>query len=146
MGLFYQYWTQRKQLQESEYFTQELSLVINYSSRFLQYPHYPIACCLPHHTSTVAYNCHGKSMLTSRQKERLAAKIFLPRVFFFLPRRYPFCREVFLFAVRLILLPWQLWATVLPTFDILFPKILDFSTWGYSGVRTSTNFAYLTSF
>ena len=31
--------------------------------------------------------------------------IFLPRVFFFLPWGFSFCREV-------ILLPWQLWATV----------------------------------
>ena len=195
MDLFYQYWTQRKQIQESEYFTQELSLVINYSSRFVQYPHYPIACCLPHRTSTVAHNCHGKSTLTSRQKEKYSQQksfcresfsfrrevilfavrlfflpwrysfcreVFLFAVrfffsvchevilfavrFFFLPWGYSFCREVFLFAVRLILLPWQLWATVLPTFEILFPKILDFSTCGYSGVRTSTNFAYLTSF
>ena len=72
--------------------------------------------------------------------------IFFCRRVFFLPWGYSFCREVFLFAVRLILLLWQLWATVLPTFEILFPKILDFSTCGYSGVRTSTNFAYLTSF
>ena len=42
-------------------FTQELSLDINHSSRFVQYPHYPIACCLPH-LSTVAHNCHGKSI------------------------------------------------------------------------------------
>ena len=197
MGLFYQYWTQRKQIQESEYFTQEWSLVINYSSRFVQYPHYPIACCL-RHLSSVAHNCHGKSTLTSRQKEKDSRQksfchevilfcgevilfavtlFFLPwgfsfcrevfQVFlfamrfffsvchevilfavrfFFLPWGYSFCREVFLFAVRLILLPWQLWATVLPSFEILFPKILDFSTCGYSGVRTSTNFAYLTSF
>ena len=48
---------------------------------------------------------------------------------FFLPWGYSFCPEVFLFAVRLILLPWQLWATI--PFEILFPKILDFSTCGY---------------
>ena len=66
----------------------ELSLDVNYSSSFVQYPHYPISCCLPH-------NCHGKSInltakiitspcgkrkrlaakrKTSRQKERLKAK------------------------------------------------------------------------
>ena len=56
-------------------FHTELSLVINYSSRFVQYPHYPIACCLPH-LSTVAHNCLGKSInitakrKTSRQKEK----------------------------------------------------------------------------
>ena len=56
-------------MQESEYFTQELSLDINYSSRFIQYPHYPIACCLPH-LSTVAHNCHGKSInLTAKKKK-----------------------------------------------------------------------------
>ena len=44
------------------------SLDINYSSRFVQYPHYPIACCLPH-LSTVAHNCHGKSInLTAKRK------------------------------------------------------------------------------
>ena len=179
-----------------------LSLVINYSSRFVQYPHYPIACCLPHCTSTVASAVAPNCTLTSQQKEKdSTAKIFLPWVFFFLlwgysfcgevilfavrfffsvchevilfavrffflpwgysfcrkvflfavrlfflPWGFSFCREVFLFAVMLILLPWQLWATVLPTFKILFPKILDFSTCGYCGVRTSTNFAYLTSF
>ena len=120
MGLFYQYWTQRKQIQESEYFTQELSLVINYSSRFVQYPHYPIACCLPHRTSTVAYNCHGKSTLTSPQKEKDSRQksfcresfsfcreviLFAVRLFF-LPWRYSFCHEVFLFAMRLFFLPW----------------------------------------
>ena len=131
MGLFYQYWTQRKQIQESEYFTQEWSLVINYSSRFVQYPHYPIACCL-RHLSSVAHNCHGKSTLTSRQKSfcheviLFCGEVILFAVtLFFLPWRYSFCREVFLFAVRfffsvcheviliavrLILLAWQLWA------------------------------------
>ena len=42
-------------------FHTELSLDINYSSRFVQYPHYPIASCLPHLT-TVAHNRHGKSI------------------------------------------------------------------------------------
>ena len=56
-------------------FTQELSLDINYSSRFVQYPHYPIACCFQH-LCTVAHNCHGKSInltakrKTSQQKEK----------------------------------------------------------------------------
>ena len=46
-----------------------LSLDINYSSRFLQYPHHPIACCLPH-LSTVAHNCHGKCInLTAKRKK-----------------------------------------------------------------------------
>ena len=80
------YWTQRKQIQESEYFKQELSLDTNYSSRFAQYPHYPIACSFPH-LNTVAHNCHGKSInLTAKrkthskqnnltaQRKRLAAK------------------------------------------------------------------------
>ena len=48
MGLFSQYRTQQQQRKESGYFTQELSLDINYSSRFVKYPHYPIVCCLPH--------------------------------------------------------------------------------------------------
>ena len=52
---------------------------------------------------------------------------------FFLPWGYSICRELLLFAVRLILLPWQLWATVPLKFrEILFPKILDFATCGYS--------------
>ena len=166
--LFLQYWTQQKQIQESEYFTQEFKLDINYSSRFIQYPHYPIACCLPH-LSTVAHNCHSKSInlttkrktsrqkrkrltakrITSRQKEKdskhkenLSAKRkrfttkFLPywednliviyfamrSWLFFLPWRFSFCREVNSFAV-----------TVLGhRTSILFSKILDFSTCGYS--------------
>ena len=85
MGLFCQYWTQRKQIQESEYFTQELSLAINYSSCVVQYPHYPIACCLPHRTSMVAHNCHGKSTLTSRQTEKDS-------------RQKSFCRESYSFC------------------------------------------------
>ena len=32
---------------------------------------------------------------------------FLPRVFFFLPWGFSFCPEVFLFALRLVPLPWQ---------------------------------------
>ena len=45
----------------------------------MQYPHYPIACCLPH-LSTVAQNCHDKSInlaakrKTSRQKETTHGK------------------------------------------------------------------------
>ena len=79
---------------------------------------------------------------TSRQKkcplgieEILPWGFFLLWVFFFLPwgfsfycesflfaarwgysfcrESFSFCHEVFLFAVRLMLLPWQLWATVL---------------------------------
>ena len=49
-------------------FHTRVKLDINYSSRFVQYPHYLIACCLPH-LSMVAHNCHGKA-LTSRQKEK----------------------------------------------------------------------------
>ena len=60
-------------MQESEYFTQELSLDINYSSRFVQYPHYPTACCLPH-LSTVAHSCHGKSINLTANRKRLTAK------------------------------------------------------------------------
>ena len=58
-------------------FTQELSLDINYSSPFVQYPHYPIACF--QHLCTVTHNCHDKSInltakrKTSRQKETLTA-------------------------------------------------------------------------
>ena len=37
-----------KQIEEAGYFTQELSLDINNWSHFVEYPHYPIACCLPH--------------------------------------------------------------------------------------------------
>ena len=47
---------------------------INYSSRFIQYPHYPIACCLPH-LSTVAHNCHGKSINLTAKRKRLTAQI-----------------------------------------------------------------------
>ena len=122
-------------MQESEYFTQELSLDINYSSRFVQYPHYPIACCLPH-LSMVAHNCHGKSINLTAKRKRLAAKFL----------RYHFsCREVMviLLAARLFFLPWgfsccsevnSFAVTVVGhrTFEILFPKILDFSTCGYS--------------
>ena len=64
-------------MQESEYFTQELSLDINYSSRFVQYPHYPIACCLPH-ISMVAHNCHGKSINPTAKRKRLTAQIITP--------------------------------------------------------------------
>ena len=62
-------------MQESEYFTQELTLDIYYSSRFVQYPHYPIACCLPH-LCTMSHNCHSKKknltaqIITSRQNEK----------------------------------------------------------------------------
>ena len=55
-------------------FTQEFSLDINYSSPFVQCPHYPIACF--QHLCTVAHNCHGKKKnltakrKTSRQKEK----------------------------------------------------------------------------
>ena len=127
------YWTQRKQMQESEYFTLELSLDINFSSRFVQYPPYPIACCLPH-LSTVAQNCHGKSINLTAKRKRLAAKrktsraakrkrhkakrkphgkkkkthgkiSSIPRGHF---NSYFFCREVvvILFAMRLFFLPW----------------------------------------
>ena len=131
MGLFYQYWTQRKQIQESEYFTQELSLVITYSSRFVQYPHCPIACCLPHRTSTVAHNCHGKSTLTSQQKERLT-------VFFFLPWGYSFCGEVILFAVRLFFLRW---GYSFCRDVILFAVRFFFLPWGFSFCREVFLFA-----
>ena len=50
-----------------------LSLDINYSSRFIQYPHYPIACCLSH-LSTVAHNCHSKSINLTAKRKRLIAK------------------------------------------------------------------------
>ena len=61
-------------MQESEYFTQELSLDVNYLSRFVQHPHYPIACCLPH-LSTVAHNCRGKSInLTVKRKSHSKKK------------------------------------------------------------------------
>ena len=55
-------------------FTQEFSLDINYSSPFVQCPHYPIACF--QHLCTVAHNCHGKKKnltakrKTSRQNEK----------------------------------------------------------------------------
>ena len=40
--------------------------------------------------------------------------LFAPRWgYFFCPESFSFCREVFLFAMRLMLLPRQLWATVL---------------------------------
>ena len=128
---------QQKHIQESEYFTQELSLDIKYSSRFVQYPHYPIACCLPH-LSKVAHNCHSKKKNLTTKRNRLKAKrkphgkktkthgkiSLIPRGHF---NSYFFCHEVvvilfavrlfflargFVFAVRLILLPWQLWATI----------------------------------
>ena len=50
-----------------------LSLDINYSSRFVQYPHCPIACCLPR-LSTVAHNCHSKSINLTAIKRRLTTK------------------------------------------------------------------------
>ena len=66
-------------------FHTRVSLDISYSSRFVQYPHYPIACCLPH-LSTVTHNCHGRSINLTRvaakritspcgKKKRLATKI-----------------------------------------------------------------------
>ena len=40
---------------------------INYSSHFIQHPHYPIACCLPH-LSAVTHNCLDKSInLTAKR-------------------------------------------------------------------------------
>jgi len=96
-------------MKESQYFTQQLSLDINYSSRFIEYPHYPVACCLLR-LCTVAYNCHGKRItVTSRQKEKphgkkkkTHGKIYsMPRghfnSFFLLPRGrgFSFCRESF---------------------------------------------------
>ena len=59
---------------------------------------------------------------------------------FFLPWGYSFCRKVFLFAVRLIFLPWQLWATV----PLKFSDSWYFNRWVF--VMTSTNFAHFTSF
>ena len=64
---------------------------------------------------------------------------FLPRVFFFFPWGYSFCcesfsfcREVFLFVLGLMLLPWQLWATVpfgvgAPSIWSCAPKIFNFA-------------------
>ena len=37
---------------------------------------------------------------------------FFREVFCFLPWGFWFCRDVFVFAVRLLVLPWQLWATI----------------------------------
>ena len=54
-------------------FHTRVSLDISYSSRFVQYPHYPIACCLPH-LSTVAHNCHGRSINLTAKRKRVAAK------------------------------------------------------------------------
>ena len=94
-------------------------------SRFVQYPHYPIACCLPQR-STVAHNCHGKSVNLKAKRNRLTAKrkrlkakrepngkekkthgkiSSMPRGHF---NSYFFYREVvvILFAVRLFFLPW----------------------------------------
>ena len=132
------YWTQRKQTQESKYFTQQLSLDINYSSRFVQYPHYPIACCLPH-LSTVAHNCHGKKKNLTAKRKRLTAKRITSRQKekshvrqkekdskqkkTLRPWGFSFRCEVNSFAVTV---------AGHRTFEILFPKILDFSTCGYS--------------
>ena len=96
-----------------------------------------------------------KENLTAKRK-RLAAKFLRYRedilILISLPwgRGYSFCREVILFAVRLffmpwrlILLPWQFWATVPLKFCsrrfLIFQQMWVF-------VRTSTNFAHLTSF
>ena len=80
-----------------------------------KYPHYRIACCLPH-LSTVAHNCHGKGInliakrktspqkeKDSKQKENLTAKLLQ----YGEDISYFFCREVMviLFAVRLFFLP-----------------------------------------
>ena len=67
---------------------------------------------------------HGKKKKDSRQNFFDTERTLIFNSYFF-------CREVvvILFAVRLILLPS--WATQC-TFEILFPKILDFSTCGYS--------------
>ena len=152
-------------MQESEYFTQEFTLDINYPSRFVQYPHYPIACCLPH-LSTVAHNCHGKSINLMAKRKRLAAK----RITSQCGKKKKTCgkkknltakrkktqskkktsrqkekdskqkenltakrkrlmakflryREDILILISFAVRSW---------FEILFPKILDFSTCGYS--------------
>ena len=108
-------------------------------------------------TQSKKKNLRQKENLTAKRK-RLAAKFLRYREdililisfamrsrLFFLTWGYSFCREVILFAVRLILLPWQLWATV--HIPLKFCSRRDswfFNTWVF--VRTSTNFAHMTSF
>ena len=58
---------------ESKHKNQNISYARVITSRFVQYPHYPIACCLPH-LSTVDHNCHGKSINLTAKRKRLTAK------------------------------------------------------------------------
>ena len=98
-------------------------------SDFVEYPHYPIACCFSHRC-TVAHHCHGKRInlmaiktlmakgKTSWQKEKDSQQNFFDaeRTFFillsfavrlfFLPWGYSFSVSIFLFAVRFLFLPW----------------------------------------
>ena len=46
---------------------------------------------------------------TSRQNQKLHNK---NKIALFLPWGFRFCRDVFVFTVRFLVLPWQLWATV----------------------------------
>ena len=115
-------------MKESEYFTQELSLGINYSGGFIEYPHYPIACFLPH-LYTVAHNYCGKRINLKTKRKRLAPKritswqkekdsrqnFFDADVGFlllwgcgysFCRGSFSFCREVIVFTVRFFFLPW----------------------------------------
>ena len=98
--------------------------------------------CKLKHLCMMAHNCHGKTKhltakpKTSRQNQIPHSKnkigLVLPWVFPFAVRYlvfavkyldlswgllfcrevFCFCREVFGFAVRFLVLPWQLWATV----------------------------------
>ena len=72
-------------------------------SDFVEYPHYPIACCFPH-LCMVAHHCHSRKKTSRAKRKRLTAKFLRCRedIFF----SFFFCHEVILFAVRLFFLPW----------------------------------------
>ena len=66
-------------------------------------------------TSRQNQKSHGKNKIphgqpkTSRQNQKLHNK---HKIALFLPWGFRFCRDVFVFTVRFLVLPWQLWATV----------------------------------
>ena len=82
---------------------------------------------------------HGKknnpTAKDKRIKNVLSAWKKFCRESFFLLRGFSFCREVFLFAMRLIFLPWQWWATVQR-----WGKQQALRLWGYS---TKSDFSSL---
>ena len=64
-----------KTIKRIRIFHTSLDIIKLLKSNFVEYPHYPSACCFPH-LCTMAHHCHGKKINlmakreTSRQKEK----------------------------------------------------------------------------